>query len=184
MKMTLNIHHYGSIDRSSHPRCSVEKSVLKNFTSITGKLLCLNLSLIKFINFIKKRLLQHKCFPVNIVKFSKTLFLKNICERLLLKWISRTVQDPFMAALNKVQLVLTYQDITASKRYLKTPLHVDIYLQAKIKKTIAMVHLRYIISQTVVRFDEDYYLWLLNQHFHYVKSVRIRSYSGPYSVRM
>ena len=33
-------------------------------------------------NFIKKRL-HHGCFPVNIVKFSKTPILRNICERLL-----------------------------------------------------------------------------------------------------
>ena len=32
-------------------------------------------------NFIKKRL-QHRCFPVNIVKFSRTRVLKNICKRL------------------------------------------------------------------------------------------------------
>ena len=33
--------------------------------------------------FVKKRL-QHKCFPVNTVKFLRTLILNNICERLLL----------------------------------------------------------------------------------------------------
>ena len=32
-------------------------------------------------NFIKKRL-QHRCFPVNIVKFLKAPVFKNICERL------------------------------------------------------------------------------------------------------
>ena len=34
-------------------------------------------------NFITKRL-QHRCFPVNIVKFLKTSILKDIFERLLL----------------------------------------------------------------------------------------------------
>ena len=34
-------------------------------------------------NFIKKRL-QHRCFALNIVKFSRTPILKNICKRLLL----------------------------------------------------------------------------------------------------
>ena len=34
-------------------------------------------------NFIKKRL-QHSCFSVNIVKFLRTLILKNICKWLLL----------------------------------------------------------------------------------------------------
>ena len=28
---------------------------------------------------------QHRCFPVNVAKFLRTLILKNICERLLLK---------------------------------------------------------------------------------------------------
>ena len=32
--------------------------------------------------FVKKRL-QHRCFPVNIVKFLRTPILKYICERLL-----------------------------------------------------------------------------------------------------
>ena len=34
--------------------------------------------------FIKKRL-QHRCFPVNIVKFLRTPILKNTCERLFLQ---------------------------------------------------------------------------------------------------
>ena len=34
-------------------------------------------------NFIKKRL-QHRCFPVKIVKLVRTPILKNTCERLLL----------------------------------------------------------------------------------------------------
>ena len=41
--------------------------------------------LIKFCkSFIKKRL-KHRCFPVNIAKFSRTSILKNICGRLLLE---------------------------------------------------------------------------------------------------
>ena len=35
-------------------------------------------------NFIKK-ILQHRCFPVNIAKLLRTPVLKNICERLLLQ---------------------------------------------------------------------------------------------------
>ena len=35
-------------------------------------------------NFIQKRL-QHKCFPIKILKFIRAPILKNICERLLLK---------------------------------------------------------------------------------------------------
>ena len=40
-------------------------------------------SLFNKVAGLKKRL-QHKCFPVNIVKFLKTPILKNIYERLLL----------------------------------------------------------------------------------------------------
>ena len=39
---------------------------------------------IQACNFIKKRL-QHRCFSVNIVKFLRTLILKNACERPLLQ---------------------------------------------------------------------------------------------------
>ena len=38
---------------------------------------------LKACNFIKKRL-QHKCFPVSILKFLGTPIRKNICRRLLL----------------------------------------------------------------------------------------------------
>ena len=37
---------------------------------------------LKAWNFIKK-ILQHRCFPVNIAKFLRARILKNICERLL-----------------------------------------------------------------------------------------------------
>ena len=36
-------------------------------------------------NYIKKYL-QHRCFPVNIVKFLRTSILRNICEQMLLKF--------------------------------------------------------------------------------------------------
>ena len=75
--------------RSSHPRCSIRKAVLKNFAIFTGKHLCWSLCFNKVVylqtcNFIKKRL-QHRCFPVNIAKFLRNPILKNICEQLLLK---------------------------------------------------------------------------------------------------
>ena len=40
-------------------------------------------AVLQLSNVVKERF-QHKCFPVNIAKFLKTPFLKNICERLLL----------------------------------------------------------------------------------------------------
>ena len=73
-----------SLSRRSHTRCSIKKAVLKNFAILTRKHLCWNLFFNKVAaNFIKKRL-QHRCFSVNIAKSLRALFLKNICEQLLL----------------------------------------------------------------------------------------------------
>ena len=63
-----------------------QKAVLKNFAIFTGRHLCWSLFLING-NFIKKRL-QHSCFPVNIVKFIRTLILKNSCKWLLISILS------------------------------------------------------------------------------------------------
>ena len=53
----------------------MKSPVLKSlFNKVAGLQAC---------NFTKKRL-QHRCFPVNIVKFLRTPILKNICEWLLL----------------------------------------------------------------------------------------------------
>ena len=70
------------------PEVFYKKRYFKNFGMFTGKNLCWCLFLIKLqalkaCNFIKKRL-QHKCFSVNIAKFTRTFVLKNICEQLLL----------------------------------------------------------------------------------------------------
>ena len=85
-----------SIYESSH-RCSVTKSVLKNFANFPKKHLFLSLFLVKLqaeaCNFIKKKL-QHSCFPVKFAKFLKTPILKNICERLLLN-LSRCYASPW-----------------------------------------------------------------------------------------
>ena len=42
---------------------------------------------LKVWNFIKKKF-QHRCFPVNIAKFLKSLILKNICEQLHLSMVN------------------------------------------------------------------------------------------------
>ena len=77
---------------SSRRRCSVRKSVLKNFANFTGKQLCWSLFLWNgrspACKFFEKRL-QHKCFPVKFVKLLKTSILKNICKRLLLEVSSK-----------------------------------------------------------------------------------------------
>ena len=59
--------------KSSQRMCSIKKAVLKNFAILTGKQLCFQVS--KFI----KKILQHRCFPMIIAKFSRTLISKNIC---------------------------------------------------------------------------------------------------------
>ena len=61
-------------------RVVLKKDVLKNFTIFIGKHLRWGFFLVK--------LFQHRCFPVNIAKFLRTLILKNICERLLLNFVS------------------------------------------------------------------------------------------------
>ena len=74
--------------RSSHRSFSVKKGVLRNFVKFTGKHLCQSLFFNKVAalasNFIKKKRLWHRCFPVNFTKFLRTPFLQNICGRLLL----------------------------------------------------------------------------------------------------
>ena len=73
--------------RSSHQRCSIKKSVLKNFTKVIGKHLCQSLffnkvAVLRPATLFKKRL-WHKCFPVNFVKFLRTPFLQDTSGRLL-----------------------------------------------------------------------------------------------------
>ena len=80
-------HHIKFWKSIINKRCSIKKLFLKNFAIFTGKHWSLffnkNAGLQDY-NFIKKRL-QHRCFLDNAVKFLRTVILKNICERLLLK---------------------------------------------------------------------------------------------------
>ena len=64
--------------RSNHQRCSVRKSVLRNFARFTGKRLCQVLFYNKVpgsepATLLKKRL-WYRCFPVNFAKFLRTPF--------------------------------------------------------------------------------------------------------------
>ena len=61
-----------------------KKAFLKIFSIFTLVLDSLLNEAAGFQAFIIERL-QHRCFPVNIVKFLRSDFLKNICERLLWK---------------------------------------------------------------------------------------------------
>ena len=65
-----------------------EKMCSEKFRNIPKKkyvveTLFYNVAGIQACNFIKKRL-KHRCFPVNIAKFSRTPILKSILEQLLL----------------------------------------------------------------------------------------------------
>ena len=72
----------------SNSRCSVTKGVLRNFAIFTGKHLCQSLFFKKVAGLrpetlLKKRF-QHRCFPVNFLKFLRTLFSQITSWRLLL----------------------------------------------------------------------------------------------------
>ena len=74
--------------RSIHRSCSMEKGVLTNFATFTGKNLCQSLFLnkvagLRSATLLKKRLWR-RCFLVNFAKFLRTPFLQNIFGRLLL----------------------------------------------------------------------------------------------------
>ena len=66
--------------KSSRSQISFKIGALENFTIFTGKYLSRGLFLIKLqaCNLIKKRS-QHRCFPVNIEKFSRTpIFIEHL----------------------------------------------------------------------------------------------------------
>ena len=74
--------------RSRYQRCSVKKSVLRNFAKFTGKHLRQSLLFNKIAGLrlatLLKRRFWHERFPVNFVKFLRTLFLQNTFGWLLL----------------------------------------------------------------------------------------------------
>ena len=77
MSQLWTIYNFLSIDRcfrSSHQRCSLRKSVLRNFTKFTQKHLCQSL----FFNNVagpRPRVLLWLFFRVNFVKFLTATFL-------------------------------------------------------------------------------------------------------------
>ena len=74
--------------RSSHRRCSLKKGVPKNFAKFTGKHLYQSFFFNKVAGLrpatLSEKRLWRRCFPVNIAKLLKTLFLQNTSGRLLL----------------------------------------------------------------------------------------------------
>ena len=98
--------------RSSHQSCPIEKADFKNFAIFTGKHLCWSLLLIdlwasRAATFLKKGL-RHRCFPVNIAKFLRTIILVKICEQVLLQFLLLTVNISswvLVSALNSIGLL-------------------------------------------------------------------------------
>ena len=91
--------------RTSHRRCSIKKVFLKilqisqentfvgvSFNKVVG---------LKACNFIKKRL-QHKCFPVNNVKFFRTAYFIEHLGWLLLTFVNDV--DPHAPRKIKVSI--------------------------------------------------------------------------------
>ena len=64
--------------RSSRPEVFCKNNVLRNFAKFTGKYLCQSLFFIKVTGLraatLFKKILCHRCFPENFVKFLKTPF--------------------------------------------------------------------------------------------------------------
>ena len=67
-------------NRSSHRRCPVRKSVLRNFAKFTGKHLCQSFFFNKVPGLRTATLLKkrpwHRCFPVNFAKLLRTPFYR------------------------------------------------------------------------------------------------------------
>ena len=71
---------YITDDRSSHQRCSIKKSVLRNFAKFTGKHLCQSFYFNKVVGLrpatLFNKRLWYSCFPVNSAKFLRTSFYR------------------------------------------------------------------------------------------------------------
>ena len=89
--MRINEECWVSSLKRTHRKCSKKKAVLKNYAILNGKH-CVGVSLEQTrrpssCNSIEKRL-QHRWFSVNIAKILRTPILKNMWERLLLRFKS------------------------------------------------------------------------------------------------
>ena len=87
---SIDLEKNQKLERSSHRRFSLKTPVLEYlFSKVAGLKVC---------NFINK-ILQHRCFPMNIAKFLRTPILKNISERLIL------VRDFLLSKYSNICLV-------------------------------------------------------------------------------
>ena len=87
--------------RSSRPEVFCKKGVLGNFAKFTGKHLCQSLFFNKVAGLrpatLLKKVLWHRCFPVNFAKFLRTPFIIEHLWWLLLKHCSVTLFKFLMA---------------------------------------------------------------------------------------
>ena len=119
--------------RSSHQRCSLKISVLKNFKKLTRKApVPESLSLSGACMFILKKRLWHRHFPVNFTKFLRTPFFT---EHL---WVTASDFLPYDKVLSIRLLVGCYHHIVFMvpvNPYLKSKLLVEeqFSLKSKIK---------------------------------------------------
>ena len=77
---------FGHIYRSSHQKCSMKKTVLRNSLKFLNSL--------RPATLLKKRP-WHRCFPVNFKKFLRTPFLQNTTGRLLLHLLKKSLMVNF-----------------------------------------------------------------------------------------
>ena len=70
---------------------------------------------------VGKKRLQHKCFPVNIVKFLRTLIWKNICEESYSEERQGAAASVLTLVLNADNLLTGYEQITS---YIKSSIKI------------------------------------------------------------
>ena len=88
---------YATVNWSSFPEVFCKKGILRNCTRFTGKDLCQSIFFNKVAGLrpatILKKILWHRCFPVNFVKFPKTPFYIEHLWWLLLSKTESTKQS-------------------------------------------------------------------------------------------
>ena len=76
--VNYSIHENTINNRSSRSEVFCENGFLENITKFTGKYLCQSLLFDKVAGLrsatLLKKILWHRCFPVNFVKFLRTIF--------------------------------------------------------------------------------------------------------------
>ena len=72
--------------RISRPDVFCKKGVLRNFAKLIGKHLCQGVFLKEIAKKLLKKILWHRCFPINFAKFLRTPFITEHLSSLLLDY--------------------------------------------------------------------------------------------------